>query len=94
MGDTINRRSHQCSCSIGIALFDGQPMSAEELMKRADTAMYQAKAAGRNAMRFFDPEMQAAVTARAAMEADLRRAIKENGSSSCITRPRSIPPAG
>jgi diguanylate cyclase (GGDEF)-like protein/PAS domain S-box-containing protein len=78
MGDTINRRSHQCSCSIGIAMFDGQPISAEELMKRADTAMYQAKAAGRNAMRFFDPEMQAAVTARAAMEADLRRAIKEN----------------
>ncbi len=76
-GDTINRRSHQCSSSVGIALFDGEPMSAEELMKRADTAMYQAKEAGRNALRFFDPAMQAAVTARAAMEADLRRAMTE-----------------
>ena len=76
-GESANRRSHQCSSSVGIALFDGQPMSAEELMKRADTAMYQAKAAGRNALRFFDPAMQAAVTARAAMEADLRRAMSE-----------------
>ncbi|MBI5108135.1 MAG: EAL domain-containing protein [Rhodocyclales bacterium] len=78
LNDTINRRSHHCSSSIGIAMFDGEPMSAEELMKRADTAMYQAKASGRNALRFFDPEMQAAVTARAVMEADLRRALDEN----------------
>lgn len=75
--DSINRRSHHCSSSIGIAMFDCQAISAEELMKRADTAMYQAKAAGRNALRFFDPEMQAAVTARALMEADLRRALSE-----------------
>jgi EAL domain-containing protein (putative c-di-GMP-specific phosphodiesterase class I) len=46
-------------------------------MKRADTAMYQAKAAGRNTLRFFDPDMQAAVSARAAMEVDLRTAIVE-----------------
>ncbi len=78
LNDTIRQRSHHCSSSIGIALFDGDPISAEELMKRADTAMYQAKAAGRNALRFFDPEMQAAVTARAVMEADLRRALGEN----------------
>jgi EAL domain-containing protein (putative c-di-GMP-specific phosphodiesterase class I) len=37
--------------------------------------MYQAKAAGRNTMRFFDPEMQAAVTARVLFEADLREAL-------------------
>jgi EAL domain-containing protein (putative c-di-GMP-specific phosphodiesterase class I) len=46
-------------------------------MKRADTAMYQAKASGRNTLRFFDPQMQAAVKARAAMEVDLRKAIIE-----------------
>jgi EAL domain-containing protein (putative c-di-GMP-specific phosphodiesterase class I) len=44
-------------------------------MKRADTAMYQAKSAGRNTLRFFDPEMQAAVTSRAALESQLRSAI-------------------
>ena len=46
-------------------------------MKRADTAMYEAKAAGRNTLRFFDPEMQEAVAARAALEFDLRRALLE-----------------
>ncbi|MFZ4625435.1 MAG: putative bifunctional diguanylate cyclase/phosphodiesterase, partial [Rhodoferax sp.] len=50
---------------------------ANELIQRADTAMYQSKAAGRNTLRFFDPEMQAAVQARAALEIDLRRAITE-----------------
>jgi EAL domain-containing protein (putative c-di-GMP-specific phosphodiesterase class I) len=50
-------------------------MSGQELMKRADTAMYQAKAAGRNTLRFFDAEMQIVVAQRAAMEVDLRSAI-------------------
>jgi EAL domain-containing protein (putative c-di-GMP-specific phosphodiesterase class I) len=45
-------------------------------MKRADLAMYQAKAAGRNTLRFFDPKMQAEVSARAALEADLREGLK------------------
>jgi len=76
-GEAPRKGSHHCSSSIGITLFDSQPVSAEELMKRADTAMYQAKALGRNTLRFFDPEMQAAVTARAALEADLRNAIAE-----------------
>ncbi|MET0962554.1 MAG: GGDEF domain-containing phosphodiesterase [Noviherbaspirillum sp.] len=47
----------------------------EELLRQADLAMYQSKAAGRNCLHFFDPAMQAAVTARAAIEADLRQAI-------------------
>jgi EAL domain-containing protein (putative c-di-GMP-specific phosphodiesterase class I) len=52
--------------------------SIDELMKQADIAMYQAKASGRNAMRFFDPQMQACITALAAMESDLRQALMEN----------------
>ncbi len=63
--------------SIGVTLFTGHQNSAEELMKRADLAMYQAKAAGRNTLRFFDPEMQAAVTARVAMEQDMRYGLQE-----------------
>jgi EAL domain-containing protein (putative c-di-GMP-specific phosphodiesterase class I) len=47
-------------------------------MKRADLAMYQAKAAGRNTLRFFDPQMQAVVTARAALEMGLREAVVKN----------------
>ncbi len=64
--------------SIGAVLFSGQAQSVDELMKRADLAMYAAKTAGRNAVRFFDPRMQAAVTARAAMENDLRTALAED----------------
>ncbi|MDP4074323.1 EAL domain-containing protein [Acidovorax sp. A1169] len=64
--------------SIGAVLFSGQSQSVDELMKRADLAMYAAKTAGRNAVRFFDPRMQAAVTARAAMENDLRTALAED----------------
>lgn len=76
-GSTVSRRSHHCTASIGITLFTEQSLSVDELMKRADTAMYQAKAAGRNAIRFFDPKMQAAVTARAGLELDLRRALED-----------------
>ena len=76
-GEAPNVGSHRCTPSIGIALFIDNALTVDELMKRADTAMYQAKAAGRNTLRFFDPDMQAAVTARAALEVDLRRAIEE-----------------
>jgi diguanylate cyclase (GGDEF)-like protein/PAS domain S-box-containing protein len=55
---------HHSTPSIGITLFKGSVESSEELLKRADVAMYQAKAAGRNTLRFFDPAMQAAVARR------------------------------
>jgi|JI6StandDraft_1071083.scaffolds.fasta_scaffold25738_3 diguanylate cyclase (GGDEF)-like protein/PAS domain S-box-containing protein len=71
----MTQRSHDCTSSIGIALFGDQSIAGDELMKRADTAMYEAKAAGRDTLRFFDPAMQQAVAARAAMEIDLRKAI-------------------
>ncbi len=64
--------------SIGIAPFAGELTSVGELLKQADLAMYQAKTAGRNTLRFFDPDMQAVVTARAALEADLRSALAQD----------------
>ncbi len=69
-------RQHNSSPSIGITLFCGSSLGVDELLKRADVAMYQAKAAGRNTMRFFDPGMQAAVLARAALDADLRLGLQ------------------
>lgn len=66
---------HHSTPSIGITLFHEQLQNVDELLKRADLAMYQAKAAGRNTMRFFDPVMQAAVSARAGLEADLRKGL-------------------
>ncbi|MDO8770214.1 MAG: EAL domain-containing protein [Burkholderiaceae bacterium] len=68
---------HHSTASIGVTLFSGHRETVDELLKRADLAMYQAKAAGRNALRFFDPDMQAAVMARAALEADLREGLRE-----------------
>lgn len=69
---------HHSTCSIGVTLFAKGPNSVSELLKQADLAMYQAKAAGRNAVRFFDPEMQAVATANAALATDLRQAWREN----------------
>ncbi|MHB1591039.1 MAG: bifunctional diguanylate cyclase/phosphodiesterase, partial [Sulfuricella sp.] len=66
---------YHSSSSIGISLFRGDGMSMDDLLKHADTAMYQAKSAGRNTLRFFDPVMQAELEIRAAMEADLRQAL-------------------
>ncbi|HEY8908032.1 MAG TPA: EAL domain-containing protein, partial [Rhodoferax sp.] len=66
------------TCSIGITLFGENPGETPgEPMKRADLAMYQAKAGGRNALRFFDPQMQAIVTARIALENGLREAMEQ-----------------
>jgi diguanylate cyclase (GGDEF)-like protein/PAS domain S-box-containing protein len=64
--------------SIGVTLFGDQKNSLEELLQQADLAMYRVKASGRNALRFFDPEMQAVIATRVAMEADLRKGLLEN----------------
>ncbi|GGY90984.1 putative bifunctional diguanylate cyclase/phosphodiesterase [Pseudoduganella plicata] len=61
--------------SIGIAFFGSPAQSITELLKRADLAMYQAKAAGRNTMRFFDPAIQEAALVRASLEAELRQGL-------------------
>jgi diguanylate cyclase (GGDEF)-like protein/PAS domain S-box-containing protein len=66
------------AASIGVTLFQGPRDTASELLQRADLAMYQAKAAGRNTVRFFNRDMQAAVSARAALEADLRLGLREH----------------
>ena len=71
---------HHCHStpSIGATLFhDGQPPHPDELLVQADIAMYQAKQAGRNRMRFFDQAMQDTISARARLEANLRRAIEQ-----------------
>lgn len=61
--------------SIGVTLFIDHHESVEELLKRADMAMYEAKAAGRNTIRFFDQKMQDMLMLRAALEDDLRNSI-------------------
>jgi diguanylate cyclase (GGDEF)-like protein/PAS domain S-box-containing protein len=72
--DTIE---HYNSPSIGIALFLGGLIGLDELLKQADNAMYQAKNAGRNAIRLFNPTMQSELEDRLLLEKDLRRALEK-----------------
>jgi diguanylate cyclase (GGDEF)-like protein/PAS domain S-box-containing protein len=76
-GYQLGNYKHNSTPSIGITLFEDDKVDMGELLKRADMAMYQAKAAGRNSLRFFDPRMQAAVSARMSLEADLRQGLYE-----------------
>lgn len=73
----ITGYEHNSSASIGITLFNAHQDSSDELMKRADIAMYQAKSAGRNTLRFFDNKMQAIVTSRAILENELREGLRQ-----------------
>ena len=71
----LSGTSYHSTASIGVTFLGDQHENIDEPLKRADLAMYQAKTAGRNTLRFFDTQMQAIVSARAAMEADLRHAV-------------------
>ena len=69
---------YEGTTSIGIVMFLGDTDAMDDLLKKADVAMYQGKSAGRNTARFFDPAMQAAVEAHDALERDLRRGLAES----------------
>jgi diguanylate cyclase (GGDEF)-like protein/PAS domain S-box-containing protein len=67
---------HVVTASIGIALFSDEPGNSPDLLRWADMAMYEAKGAGRNAIRFFNPAMQQRAQAQAAILSDMRDALK------------------
>jgi len=71
----LEEQAHTCTPSIGVVMFRGHLETLEALLKYADIAMYQAKQAGRNAIRFFDPEMQATIDALIELESELETAI-------------------
>jgi diguanylate cyclase (GGDEF)-like protein/PAS domain S-box-containing protein len=72
----LGGESYHGSGSIGITLFADGTISVEDVLKHADLALAQAKIAGGNRMRFFQPEMHAAVAARATLELELRNALE------------------
>ena len=74
---TLNERLCYITSSIGIVLFRGHQESTDDLLRYADTAMYQAKMSGRNTIRFYDSAMQRAIDARAKLDDELRLALKK-----------------
>jgi len=69
---------HHASCSIGITLCNGHEQQLDDLMRRGDLAMYEAKRQGRNTLRFFHLSMEQEVTYRTAIETELREALRES----------------
>ncbi len=66
------------TCSIGVALYPLDAQDGVSLIKQADTAMYAAKDAGRNAYRFFTADMNAKVQLRLQLETDMRRGLMDD----------------
>ena len=72
----LGNSEYDGTSSIGVTLFERNKDAADELLKRADLALYRAKSKGRNTMCFFDPAMETSVASRAAFLADLNRALQ------------------
>ena len=74
----LRQEEHRLSASIGAVLIaPGQSTTVNELLQHADLSMYQAKEAGRNTLRFFDPEMQASIHQRLLLQTDMYRGLRE-----------------
>lgn len=71
----ISGEKLHCTLSIGISMFATLTTTVEEMLKHADVAMYQAKSAGRNTVRFFDPNLHALLEERQALISELYQAL-------------------
>ena len=72
---TLEHHLYPVSTSIGVTVFSGHRQAGDDLIQQADIALYQAKKAGRNTLRFFDWQVQETLNARATLESDLRHAF-------------------
>jgi diguanylate cyclase (GGDEF)-like protein/PAS domain S-box-containing protein len=73
---TVGGQEVFVSASIGVALSNGNYSSADDILRDADTALYDAKNNGRGSYRLFDPQMHASAMRRLSMENELRRAVE------------------
>lgn len=74
----LRGNEYVCSVSVGVAMFSDAGGDTDALLKGADLALAAAKTAGRNMVRFFNPDMQVEVTRRTRIENALRKAIDGN----------------
>ncbi len=74
----IERRRVTVCSSIGIVVYEGGGDTADGLIRKADTAMYEAKRRGRNSYRYFTETMSDVISRRSLLEADLAAAIEND----------------
>lgn len=72
----LDIHEYRGTCSIGVVMFWDHEHSAEELLKRADIALFRSKNAGRNALTFFNSEMQVAIQERVTLEREMHTALE------------------
>ena len=72
----LSGQEHHFTASIGATLLRQPQPTTDEVLKQADLAMYRAKDAGRNTLRFFDPDMQEAINQRARLETELHDGLR------------------
>lgn len=75
---TLQEREFFISASIGLALYPQDGVEVSSLLKNADTAMYHAKAAGKDTFQFYQADMNARALERLSLEGDLRRALQDD----------------
>ena len=71
----VGGQAHHLTASVGIALYPADGSDIESLLKKADMALYQAKAEGRDTVRLFQADLHASLTARNELEIELRAAL-------------------
>lgn len=74
----VDGREFYTGASIGISIYPDDGTTYEELVKAADTAMYQVKGSGKNSYQFYTQSMNEKITERSLIENDLRSAINKN----------------
>ncbi|HYN54473.1 MAG TPA: EAL domain-containing protein [Methylotenera sp.] len=72
----LDAHEYTSTASIGATLFKDHQQSMDDILKHADIAMYQAKKAGRNTLRFFDQQMMDIINAHATLEGELHKALE------------------
>jgi diguanylate cyclase (GGDEF)-like protein len=75
---SLEGRETFTSCSVGVTLYPDDGLSGDELLRKADTAMYRAKQNGRGRYVFFEEQMNIDALERVALEQDLRRALERD----------------
>ncbi len=83
----VNGKSVKCSCSIGVALHQGNTCDSSRLLSQADMALYQAKAAGRGCYKIFDAELETRMQEKIQLEFALHGAVK-NGELELFYQPK------